>query len=456
MVLSEKETTAAVEAFTALGVCDELATAAAALGWKAPSEIQAQSIPQALQGKDVIGLAQTGSGKTGAFALPILQELLDKPQAFFALVLSPTRELAIQIAEQFEALGAGIGVKCGVLVGGIDMMAQSIQLGKRPHVIVGTPGRVVDHLTNTKGFSLKQLQVLCLDEADRLLNLDFEQEIDQILKVIPRERRTQLFSATMTSKVAKLQRACLRNPVKVEVSAKYSTVDSLKQNYLFVPAKHKDCYVNYLFNELSSSTTMVFTRTCDQTRKLALVARNLGFGAIPIHGQMSQPKRLGALNKFKAGERNILVATDVASRGLDIPAVDVVINYDVPQNSKDYVHRVGRTARAGRSGLAVTLVTQYDVELYQKIERLIGKRLEAYAAPEEAVLLMNERVNEAQRIAQQQMREADAKGGGGKKRNRDGDGDEDDQGLMTIMGRGGGGRGRKGGGGGRGGGRHRR
>ena len=215
------------EAFLGIGVCEELAEAAADLGWKAPSEIQAQSIPQALQGKDVIGLAQTGSGKTGAFALPILQELLDKPQAFFALVLSPTRELAIQIAEQFEALGAGIGVKTAVLVGGIDMMAQSIQLGKRPHVVVGTPGRVVDHLTNTKGFTLKQLQVLCLDEADRLLNLDFEQEIDQILKVVPRDRRTQLFSATMTSKVAKLQRACLRNPVKVEVSAKYSTVDSL-------------------------------------------------------------------------------------------------------------------------------------------------------------------------------------------------------------------------------------
>ena len=445
--LTATEKTAAVEAFTALGVCEELATAAADLGWKDPSEIQRASIPQALQGKDVIGLAQTGSGKTGAFALPILQELLDKPQAFFSLVLSPTRELAIQISEQFEALGAGIGVKCAVLVGGVDMMAQSIQLGKRPHVVVGTPGRVVDHLTNTKGFGLKQLQVLCLDEADRLLNLDFEQEIDQILKVIPRDRRTQLFSATMTSKVAKLQRACLRNPVKVEVSAKYSTVDSLKQQYLFVPAKHKDCYACYLFNELSASTMMVFTRTCDQTRKLALVARNLGFGAIPIHGQMSQPKRLGALNKFKAGERNVLVATDVASRGLDIPAVDVVINFDVPQNSKDYVHRVGRTARAGRSGLAITLVTQYDVELYQKIERLINKKLDAYPAPEEAVLLMHERVNEAQRIALQQIREADEKGGG-KKRNRDGDGDDDAR-LMTIMGkRGGGGRG----GGGRGGG----
>ena len=451
--LSESEKKKAVEAFSALGVCDELAQACASLGWKAPSAIQTESIPQALQGKDVIGLAQTGSGKTGAFALPILQELLDSPQAFFALVLSPTRELAIQIAEQFEALGSGIGVKTATLVGGIDMMSQSIALGKRPHVVVGTPGRVVDHLTNTKGFGLKQLKVLCLDEADRLLNLDFEQEIDQILKVVPRDRRTQLFSATMTSKVAKLQRACLRNPVKVEVSAKYSTVDSLKQNYLFVPAKHKDCYVNYLFDELSASTTMVFTRTCDQTRKLALVARNLGFGAVPIHGQMSQPKRLGALNKFKSGERNILVATDVASRGLDIPAVDVVINYDVPQNSKDYVHRVGRTARAGRSGLAVTLVTQYDVELYQKIERLIGKKLEAYNAPEEAVLLLNERVNEAQRIAANQMREADARGGG-KKRHRDmGDGDEEDRALMTIMG--GGGRGGGRGGGGRGGGRGR-
>lgn len=161
-----------------------------------------------MKGKDLIGLAQTGSGKTGCFALPVLQALLDKPQALFALVLSPTRELAIQISEQFEALGAGIGVRCAVLVGGIDMMSQSIALAKRPHVCVGTPGRVVDHLANTKGFSLKSLKHLVLDEADRLLNMDFEQEIDQILKSIPKERQTQLFSATMTTKVAKLQRAC--------------------------------------------------------------------------------------------------------------------------------------------------------------------------------------------------------------------------------------------------------
>jgi ATP-dependent RNA helicase DDX47/RRP3 len=426
MVEEQVEKTS-VQKFQALGVCEQLAEAAVALGWKTPTGIQEQAVPHLLQGRDVIGLAQTGSGKTGAFALPILQELLDKPQALFALALSPTRELAIQIAEQFEALGASIGVKCAVLVGGIDMMAQAIALGKRPHIIVGTPGRVVDHLSNTKGFSLKTLRHLVLDEADRLLNMDFEQEIDQILKSVPRDRRTQLFSATMTSKVQKLQRACLQNPVKVEVSAKYTTVDTLRQQYLFVPAKHKDCYLAYVLTELASSTVMIFTRTCDNSRKIALALRNLGFGAIPIHGQMSQPKRLGALNKFKAGERNILVATDVASRGLDIPEVDVVMNYDVPTNSKDYVHRVGRTARAGRSGRSLTFVTQYDVELFQKIEQLTGQKMELYPTEQEAVLLLQERVGEAQRLATVLMRETDKNKKGKRKGAHD---DADDAGQM--------------------------
>mmetsp|Transcript_26315 Transcript_26315/g.71197 ORF Transcript_26315/g.71197 Transcript_26315/m.71197 type:complete len:447 (+) Transcript_26315:177-1517(+) len=410
--LTDAEKKGAVEAFEKLGLCVGLAEAAAALGWKKPSSIQEQAIPLLIQGKDVIGLAQTGSGKTGAFTLPILQGLLDKPQELYALVLSPTRELAIQIAEQVEALGSMIGVRSAVLVGGIDMMAQAISLAKRPHVIVGTPGRVVDHLSNTKGFSLKALKHLVLDEADKLLDMDFEQEIDQVLKVIPRERRTQLFSATMTSKVQKLQRACLVSPVKVEVASKYSTVDTLRQQYLFLPAKFKDCYLAFVLNELSGCTSMIFTRTCDSTRRIALLLRNLGFGAVPIHGQMGQPKRLGALNKFKAGERNILVATDVASRGLDIPGVDLVLNYDVPSNSKDYVHRVGRTARAGRSGRSVTLVTQYDVEQFQKIEHLINVRMEEFPAQRDEVLILLERVGEAQRLATMQMKESD---GGGKK-----------------------------------------
>ncbi|GAX78127.1 hypothetical protein CEUSTIGMA_g5569.t1 [Chlamydomonas eustigma] len=431
--LTEHEKQEAITSFSALGVCTQLAEAAAALGWKKPSSIQEQAIPHLLQGKDVIGLAQTGSGKTGAFSLPILQELLDKPQPLFALILSPTRELAIQIAEQVEALGSGIGVRAVVLVGGIDMMAQAIALGRRPHIIVGTPGRVVDHLSNTKGFSLKGLKHLVLDEADKLLDMDFEQEIDQILKVVPRDRRTQLFSATMTNKVQKLQRACLVKPVKVEVASKYSTVDTLRQQYLFVPAKYKDCYLAFILNELSGSTSMIFTRTCDNTRRIALMLRNLGFGGVPIHGQMSQPKRLGALNKFKSGERNILVATDVASRGLDIPSVDVVINYDVPQNSKDYVHRVGRTARAGRSGRSVTIVTQYDVEQFQKIEHLTEVKMELFKAEREEVLILLERVNEAQRLATMQMKESDYGGHAAGRKRRSSDGDQNEAASSKMM-----------------------
>ncbi|XAR68451.1 RNA helicase [Bertholletia excelsa] len=242
-----------VKSFKDLGVCEQLVEACDNLGWKQPSKIQAEAIPHALEGKDLIGLAQTGSGKTGAFALPILQALLETPQAFFACILSPTRELAIQIAEQFEALGSGIGVKCAVLVGGVDHVQQGIALGKRPHIVVATPGRLLDHLSNTKGFSLRTLKFLVLDEADRLLNEDFEKAIDEILNVIPRERKTYLFSATMTKKVRKLQRACLRNPVKIEAASKYSTVDTLKQQYLFVPAKHKDCYLVYILTEMSEA-----------------------------------------------------------------------------------------------------------------------------------------------------------------------------------------------------------
>ncbi|KAL6504245.1 DEAD-box ATP-dependent RNA helicase 10 [Orobanche gracilis] len=411
----EKET----GSFKELGVCEQLLEACDNLGWKTPSKIQALVLPHAFQGKDLIGLAQTGSGKTGAFAIPILQSLLENRQAFYACVLSPTRELAIQIAEQFQALGSGIGVKCTVLVGGVDQVQQSISLAKRPNIIVAIPGRLVDHLSNTKGFSLRTVKYLVLDEADRLLNEDFEKVLDDILSAIPRERKTYLYSATMTKKyigVQKLQRACLRNPVKIEAASKYSTVGTLKQQFWLVPAKYKDCYLIYILTEMSGSTSMVFTRTCEATRFLALVSRNLGFRAIPISGQMTQAKRLGSLNKFKARECNILICTDVASRGLDIPSVDVVINYDIPKNPKDYIHRVGRTAPAGRSGVAISLVNQSELEC-----RLPDKKLPEFEAQEEEVLLLQERVSEAKRISLQNIKEE-----GGKKRRRDGDDDEEE------------------------------
>ncbi|PWZ23308.1 DEAD-box ATP-dependent RNA helicase 10 [Zea mays] len=399
--------------FAELGICAELVEACDAMGWKEPTRIQAEAIPHALQGKDLIALAQTGSGKTGAFALPILQELLSNRQAeqsFFACVLSPTRELAIQIAEQFEALGSAIGLRCSV---------------------VGTPGRLLDHLTETKGFSLKKIKYLVLDEADKLLNVEFEKSLDDILSEMPKDRRTFLFSATMTKKVNKLQRACLRNPAKVEVSSKYSTVDSLKQEFYFVPADDKDCYLLHVLNERLESMIMIFVRTCESTRLLALMLRNLGLKAMSISGQMSQDKRLGALNRFKAKDCNILICTDVASRGLDIQGVDMVINYDIPMNSKDYVHRVGRTARAGRSGYAVSLVNQYEAQWFVLIEQLLaclsyrlgfaGKKIDQCKVDRDEVLILKGPISDAKRIALTKLKDS----GGHKKRRNVGDDDEE-------------------------------
>lgn len=410
-----------------MGLIDTLCEACKSLKWKAPSKIQREAIPLALQGKDVIGLAETGSGKTGAFALPILQALLENPQRYFAVILTPTRELAYQISEQFEALGVSIGIKCCVIVGGMDMVSQALQLARKPHIIIATPGRLVDHLENTKGFNLKAVKYLVMDEADRILNLDFEVELDKILKVLPRERRTFLFSATMTKKVRKLERASLKDPVKVEVSSKYQTVEKLLQYYVFIPAKFKDVYLVHILNELAGNSFMIFCSTCNNTVRTALMLRALGLAAVPLHGQMSQNNRLAALNKFKGKDRQILISTDVASRGLDIPHVDVVLNFDIPTHSKDYIHRVGRTARAGRAGKALTFVTQYDVELYQRIEHLLGKKLPEFKCEEDEVMALQERVGEAQRTARLELKDIEERKGMKRKgRGKGGDSDDDD------------------------------
>ncbi|KAK3899915.1 P-loop containing nucleoside triphosphate hydrolase protein [Staphylotrichum tortipilum] len=395
----------APKSFADLGIVDSLCDACDQLGYKKPTAIQEQAIPLALQNRDIIGIAETGSGKTAAFALPILQALLDKPQPLFALVLAPTRELAAQIAQSFEALGSLISLRCALILGGLDMVQQAIALGKKPHVVVATPGRLLDHLEKTKGFSLRNLQYLVMDEADRLLDMDFGPILEKILKFLPRERRTFLFSATMSSKIESLQRASLRDPLKVSVSAsKYQTVSTLVQNYLFLPQMQKDTYLIYLCNEFAGQTIIIFTRTVLESQRLAILLRTLGMGAIPLHGGLSQSARLGALNKFRAGSRNILVATDVAARGLDIPNVDCVINFDLPQDSKTYVHRVGRTARAGKSGHAITMTTQYDLEVYLRIEAALRTKLTEYALEKDEVMVFKPRVEEAQRQAKIEMK----------------------------------------------------
>ncbi|KAG7092369.1 ribosomal RNA processing protein [Marasmius oreades] len=427
----EASTSSEPISFRSLCLIDPLLEALDQLKFTTPTQIQVDAIPHALQGRDIIGVAATGSGKTAAFALPILQRLWDEPKGLFACVLAPTRELAYQISNQFEALGSAMGVRCAVIVGGMEMTAQAVALAKRPHIVVATPGRLNDHLENTKGFNLRTLKFLVLDEADRLLDMDFGPVIDKILKGIPKERSTYLYSATMTMKVAKLQRASLSNPVRVEVSTKYQTVSTLLQYYLLMPLKDKDAYLAYLANSLAQNSIIIFTRTVHDAARLSIILRTLGFPAVPLHGQLSQSQRLGALSKFKSGGRKVLVATDLASRGLDIPSVDVVINFDIPTHSKDYIHRVGRTARAGRAGKSITLVTQYDVELIQRIEKVIGKKMELWPSDIEEVALLKERVAEAGRLATNELKERGGnerqkrKRGGGGRTNDNGDRDDD-------------------------------
>ncbi|KAG8825706.1 ribosomal RNA processing protein [Serendipita sp. 401] len=437
-ILAEDAGEVSTVPFSELGLIPELLQAVEASGYKNATSIQAQAIPSALQNKDIIGVAKTGSGKTAAFALPILQKWWEDPKPFYACILAPTRELAYQIQKQFEALGANMGVRCCVIVGGLDIMAQKVALAKRPHIIVATPGRLQDHLENTKGFSLRALKYLVLDEADRLLDMDFGPIIDKILKVIPKERRTMLFSATMTTKVKRLQRASLVNPVKVEVSSKYSTVSTLQQYYVWGPYMRKEANLMVLVRNLSGKSLIVFTNTVHDTVRLTLMLRSLNIAAIPLHSKLSQSTRLGSLNKFRSGGRQVLIATDVAARGLDIPQVDVVINYGVPQNSKDYIHRVGRTARAGRAGRAITFVTQYDIEFHLRIEEVIGKKMEEWAIPEQEVAMLAEKVEDAGRAAAMEMKNMNlsAVGGSGKKRKRTGgkdDMDRDDDLVQSGM-----------------------
>ena len=334
---------------------------------------------------------------------------MEKQATLHSLILAPTRELAYQIGDQVSALGAFIGVRKAVLVGGMDMMPQSIALGKKPHVIIATPGRLLDHLENTKGFSLRSLKFLVMDEADRLLDLDFGPILEKILRNIPKEgRRTFLFSATMSSKVESLQRASLSNPVRVSVSRdKYQTVEKLQQSWYLIPHQHKDVWLVYVLNKFAGQTCIIFTRTVNEAQRISIMVKALGFSSVPIHGQLSQNARLEALNKFKAKSKNILVATDVAARGLDIPSMDLVINYDLPDSSKTYVHRVGRTARAGKSGVAISFVTQYDAELWLRIEHALGKKIENhdYDTEKAEAMVFTNSVSEAQRTATMEMKD---------------------------------------------------
>mmetsp|Transcript_21691 Transcript_21691/g.30344 ORF Transcript_21691/g.30344 Transcript_21691/m.30344 type:complete len:475 (-) Transcript_21691:8-1432(-) len=389
------------------------------LGMNTPTPIQVNCIPPILKGKAVIGSAPTGSGKTAAFAIPILQSLAQDIYGIFACILTPTRELAFQIGEQFSALGAPIGVRVEVIVGGKEMMHQALALTKKPHIVVATPGRLLDHFNSTHGFTMNKLKFLVLDEADRMItNEQMFGDVKSIIQHLPppTKRQTLLFSATMNIPQGLLDELELNNVHRWSIGETFNTVETLTQLYIFIPPKVKDVYLTYLLrqeetpdesgndnathadeeddnvgsrNQQKSSTVssiIVFAKTCYTAQLLFEMLQRLGIRSVVLHSQLSQRDRMKSVELFKAGVVKVLVATDVASRGLDIPSVELVINFDVPREVEDYIHRVGRTARQGRGGRAITLITQFDIDKIHKVENAIGKKLEELAIDEDDAL----------------------------------------------------------------------
>ncbi|KYO42686.1 probable ATP-dependent RNA helicase DDX49 [Alligator mississippiensis] len=391
-------------AFGALGLAAWLAEQARRVGMVRPSAVQAACIPPALQGRDCMGCAKTGSGKTAAFVLPVLQKLSEDPYGIFCLVLTPTRELAYQIAEQFRVLGKPLGLKDCIVVGGMDMVAQALELSRKPHVVIATPGRLADHLRSSNTFSLKKIKFLVLDEADRLLEqgcTDFTKDLEVILGAVPANRQTLLFSATLTETLNELKSLAMNKPFFWESPAEVRTVDELDQRYLLVPERVKDAYLVHLIqtfqDEHEDWSIMIFTSTCKDCQILNMMLKKFNFPSVALHSMMKQKQRFAALARFKSSVFKILIATDVAARGLDIPTVQVVINHNTPGLPKIYIHRVGRTARAGRHGIAITLVTQYDIHLVHAIEEQIKTKLQEFSVEERAVLDILTQVNVVRR-----------------------------------------------------------
>jgi ATP-dependent RNA helicase RhlE len=350
--------------------------------------VQEQAIPLVLAGRDLMAGAQTGTGKTAAFALPILQRLAPLASASAsparhpvrALVLTPTRELAVQVAQSFRDYGKNLPLRSTVVYGGVDMNAQIAQLRKGVEVLVATPGRLLDHVQN-KTVMFNQVSVLVLDEADRMLDMGFLPDIKRIIALLPRERQNLLFSATFPDEIRTLVKTLLRNPAEVQVAARNAAAELVSHVLHPVAREKKRELLAYLIQTRGLRQVLVFTGTRIGANRLAHQLRRDHIHADAIHGDKSQGEREAALADFKSGKTAVLVATDVASRGLDIEGLPQVINFDVPHSPEDYVHRIGRTGRAGLAGEAISLVAPQDMEAMAAIERLIKKRIERVLIP---------------------------------------------------------------------------
>ncbi len=349
------------------------------MGYQEPTPIQEQAIPIALQGRDVMGSAQTGTGKTAAFAIPMIESLFNS-QDSTALVLTPTRELGRQVIELVkQLLGKKHPIKTAFLIGGEPMGKQLAQLRHRPRIVVGTPGRVFDHLERGR-LNLNECQFLVLDETDRMLDMGFSIQLDRIIKFIPQKPQTLMFSATLPKNIIKLSNTYLENPKRVAVGSLTSPVEKIKQEVIKI---NEDKKYYELARQLKrrDGTIIVFAKTKHGTEKLAKRLNNDGVHADAIHGDLKQNRRDKVLKQFRNEKFRVLVATDVASRGLDIPHIKHVINYDIPQVPEDYIHRIGRTARAGKEGEALCLVTPQDGRKWHAIECLMNPELASKAKP---------------------------------------------------------------------------
>lgn len=337
------------------------------LGFEQPTPIQSQAIPPGLKGEDVIGIAQTGTGKTLAFSIPMIQQLADGKK--MGLIILPTRELALQVDEEIKKIGKYFGVKTAILIGGASMHVQKQQLRRRPNVVIATPGRLIDHLQQ-KTVNLSNVSYLVLDEADRMLDMGFEPQIRKILPLVPKERQTMLFSATLPEKIADIAKKYMRSPTRVEIARAGTTAETIRQEAYIVHRGDKLSLLHHILGE-SDGPTLVFSRTKHGAKKIAHKLAELKYKSSEIHSNKSLNQRKEALAGFKSGKYRVLVATDIASRGIDVSNIELVVNYDVPDQLEDYVHRIGRTGRAGKTGKAITFVTPDQKYELTKIERLI-------------------------------------------------------------------------------------
>lgn len=357
--------------FYGMGIAPKILDILEKMKFKVPTPIQQKAIPLALEGKDIVGIAQTGTGKTHSFAIPMIQRLVQKKG--IGLVLAPTRELAIQIDEAFQEIARAFGMRTACLIGGAPMPPQVQALRRDPSVVIATPGRLIDHMSQWN-FLPDSVVMLVLDEADRMLDMGFAPQIDKILRFLPRDRQTMLFSATMPKEIMNIASKHMKLPLSVEIAPSGTTADLVTQELFIVKKEAKTQLLKKLLGQYHGSV-LLFSRTKHNAKKIVRSIRDMGHSASEIHSNRSLAQRRDALEGFKSGKYRVLVATDIASRGIDVTGIELVLNYDLPEDAENYVHRIGRTARAGHKGHAISFATPDQGHDVRDIERLIKATL---------------------------------------------------------------------------------